>query len=175
MKKIALTAGLLGAISLAFATRPVEPAPSTPAVAPFHCQVPCGIYGDKMRIEMLMEDATTIEKAMGEITKMEKADSFAYNQMVRWVVNKEEHAQNIQDQVAAYWMAQRVKAPREDTAENMKKYHTQLRTLHAVTVAAMKCKQTTDKANVEALRAAANRFAATYFSKEDLQHLREHR
>ncbi len=47
------------------------PFSSTPAgvashvtASPFHCQVPCGIYGDKMRVDMMMEDLATIEKAM---------------------------------------------------------------------------------------------------------------
>ena len=49
---------------------PVTP----PAVDPqpvLHCQVPCGIYGDRMRIDMLMEDAATIEKGMAMITQLE--------------------------------------------------------------------------------------------------------
>ena len=29
-----------------------------------HCQVPCGIYGDEMRFEMMDEDIDTIEKSM---------------------------------------------------------------------------------------------------------------
>ncbi|MCH2104180.1 MAG: superoxide dismutase, Ni [Planctomycetes bacterium] len=150
---------------------------ASPDVSPRHCQVPCGIYGDMMRINMLMEDADTIEKAMNSLQAMDAEENPSKNQMVRWVMNKESHAQNIQDTVAAYWLAQRVKAPKEKDAAGKDKYHAQLASLHRVTVAAMKCKQTTDKAHVDALRQAALDFSDTYFSAEDLkdlEHIRSH-
>ena len=144
---------------------PVEP-------QPFHCQVPCGIYGDLMRIDMLMEDAATIEKGMNSIVELERADQMNSNQMVRWVMNKDTHAAAIQETVASYWLAQRIKAPKDDAGKA--KYHQQLALLHGITVAAMKCKQTTDKAHVETLRSLAREFSGTYFSKEDLEHIHEH-
>ena len=145
---------------------------TSPAVSPRHCQVPCGIYGDKMRIDMMMEDAATIEKAMTSLQAMDAEENPSKNQMVRWVMNKESHAQNIQDTVAAYWLAQRVKAPKDASGND--KYHAQLSSMHRITVAAMKCKQTTDKAHVDALRKAALDFSGTYFSAEDLEHIKSH-
>ena len=50
----------------------------------------------------------------------------------------------------------------------------QLELLHRITVAAMKCKQTTDTAHVATLRTLAHEFSETYFSKEDMEHLKEH-
>ncbi|MDA1265544.1 MAG: superoxide dismutase [Ni] [Planctomycetota bacterium] len=138
--------------------------------APVHCQVPCGVYGDKMRIDMLLEDAATIEKAMQAIA----AEDTNKNQGVRWIMNKESHAQNIQDMVAAYWLTQRIKAPKEGDDDAKGKYLRQLALMHQLTVSAMKCKQTTDVAHVETLRKTAAAFSATYFSEEDLKHLREH-
>lgn len=150
------------------------PAPA-PAAAPVHCQVPCGIYGDTMRIDMLLEDFATIEKAMGEITKLEElGEAGNRNQLVRWVMTKDEHAQKVQDQIASYWLAQRIKAPAEDSTEALERYHRQLALLHGVTVKAMKCKQTVDTAHVKDLRALVQDFSATYFSKEDLEHLEMH-
>ena len=35
-----------------------------PASVQAHCQIPCGIYGDEMRFQMLEEHITTIEKSM---------------------------------------------------------------------------------------------------------------
>lgn len=154
------------------------PATSAPKLAPAplpHCQVPCGIYGDSMRIDMMMEDVTTIEKGMKTIAEMEKSGEIAHNQMVRWVLTKDEHAAKIQEQVASYWLAQRIKHPAEGTDEAaMAKYHRQLELLHGITVAAMKCKQTTDLAWGAEIRELAMSFSDTYFSKEDLEHLREH-
>lgn len=146
----------------------------SPAPAPYHCQVPCGIYGDRMRVDMLMEDAATIEKGMGQITALEEAGGKPANQLVRWVVTKDEHAAKIQEQVASYWLAQRVKAPAEGDAEGRAKYVRQLELMHGITVAAMKCKQTTDAAHVATLRRLALEFSGTYFSAEDLEHIRAH-
>ncbi len=147
------------------------PAPTATPPVP-HCQVPCGIYGDSMRIAMLLEDTTTIEKGMKTISDMEKSGEFPHNQMVRWVMTKDEHAAKIQEQVASYWLAQRIKIPAEGAGEAARaKYHRQLALLHGITVAAMKCKQTTDTTWTEKLRKHAKDFSETYFSAEDLEHL----
>ena len=50
----------------------------------------------------------------------------------------------------------------------------QLELMHGLTVAAMKCKQTTDVAHVATLRKLTDAFAGTYFSKEDLEHMKGH-
>jgi nickel superoxide dismutase len=162
-----IAVGGAAAVSTSATSTPVEPVAAITAV---HCQVPCGIYGDKMRIDMLLEDAATIEKAMNSIS----AADTSKNQSVRWVMNKESHAQNIQDMVAAYWLSQRIKAPKEKVEGAVAKYQAQLAAMHQLTVAAMKCKQTTDTAHVATLRRVAADFSATYFSADDLKHLREH-
>lgn len=142
---------------------------------PFHCQVPCGIYGDRMRIDMLMEDAATIEKGMNSIVELERSDQMNSNQMVRWVMNKDTHAAAIQETVASYWLAQRIKAPKDSSdAGARENYVKQLELMHGITVAAMKCKQTTDKAHVATMRKLALEFSGTYFSGDDLKHIREH-
>ncbi len=170
MNRLALSAALLGAVSLGFANAatPVEP-----NAAPFHCQVPCGIYGDEMRIAMMQEDIETIAKGMSQIREMEAADSFAHNQMVRWVMNKDTHAGAIQEQVASYWLAQRIKAPKD--RGGAERYVRQLKVLHGITVAAMKCKQTTDAAHVEKLRGLVKELRNAYFSEADLKHMGEHK
>ena len=172
MQRLALPLLIAAAGALSAATPPSALAPAAAPATAVHCQVPCGIYGDQMRIDMLMEDCATIEKAMTTLQAMDAEESPSKNQMVRWVMTKEQHAQNIQDTVAAYWLAQRVKAPKD--ASGADKYHAQLTSMHRITVAAMKCKQTTDKSHVEALRKTALEFSATYFSGEDLEHIRSH-
>jgi nickel superoxide dismutase len=164
---------IAGAASFGFALPVVNHlAPSVPT---FHCQVPCGIYGDRMRIDMLMEDAATIEKGMQSIAELEASAEHDPNQLVRWIMTKDEHAQAIQERTASYWLAQRIKAPKEtDDGKARAKYLNQLELMHGITVAAMKCKQTTDTAHVETLRKLALEFSATYFSAEDLGHIREH-
>ena len=61
-----------------------------------------------------------------------------------------------------------------DTAAH-NKYVTQTTTLHQMLVAAMKCKQTVDKKYCVELRNLIDRFNAAYFSKADLEHLKQHK
>jgi len=75
-----------------------------------HCEVPCGIYDDELRVELIYEHISTIEKAIKQIEELEKEIPVNYNQMIRWVNTKEEHATKIQDIVNQYFMTQRVKA-----------------------------------------------------------------
>ena len=37
-----------------------------------HCQIPCGIYGDYTRIDLLREHIATIEKSMNQINELSK-------------------------------------------------------------------------------------------------------
>ncbi len=173
LRSLALLGGLGAAAVSATPSAPVAPEPGVPATV--HCQVPCGIYGDSMRIDMWMEDAATIQKGMTTLVAMDAEAAPSKNQMVRWVMTKDAHAQAIQDNVAGYWLAQRIKAPTDRNDEAARdRYHRQLELLHGITVAAMKCKQTTDGAHVKKLRELALDFSGTYFKAEDLEHIRSH-
>jgi nickel superoxide dismutase len=88
-----------------------------------HCQIPCGIYDDELRV------------------------------------------QEIQDLVADYFLCQRIKAPESKDGKPWEQYVAQLTTLHQIEVAAMKAKQTTDLANVEALRSLIATFRTAYFGE----------
>jgi nickel superoxide dismutase len=79
-----------------------------------HCQIPCGIYGDQARFDMLAEHITTIEKSMQQITELSQKDKRNFNQIVRWIQNKEKHADELSHIVTYYFMAQRIK-PAGDT------------------------------------------------------------
>ena len=134
---------------------------SIPSVSA-HCQVPCGIFNDGARIESLREDTTTIAKAQRHITSL-SADSakdraFVMNQGTRWVTTKETHADDIIRSVSEYFLAQRVKVGLPDHAAYLDK----LARHHAVMVAAMKCKQSTDPATAEVLKAAIDALAQDY-------------
>lgn len=120
-----------------------------------HCEIPCGIYGDSTRIELIREHITTIEKSMDMIRKLEAGEKTEYNQLVRWIVNKEEHASKLQQIVSQYFMTQRIKPETE-------KYAEKLSLLHRMLIHAMKCKQTTDPKEVEELRSLTDQFAILY-------------
>ena len=73
-----------------------------------HCEIPCGIYNDAMRLDVIAEDITTIEKSMKEINELSKAGEKNYNQLVRWIMNKEHHSDSLCDMVTQYFMKQRI-------------------------------------------------------------------
>ena len=126
-----------------------------------HCQVPCGIYGDQLRFEQLLEDTKTIAKAQGQINELAPSAKTGQdsNQLVRWVVTKETHAGTIQNVIADYFLAQRIKS-------DSPRYTDQLKAAHAVTVAAMKCKQSTDAATASVLEKAIHDLYRAYEGKE---------
>ncbi len=128
-----------------------------------HCEIPCGIYGDSVRITMIREHITTIEKSMIQIEELSKSSEPNYNQLVRWVVNKEEHAKKIQDIVSQYFLHQRIKLVDPSQEEAYAKYQKHLELLHKMLVYSMKCKQTTDLEFIENLRSTVTDFEKAYF------------
>ena len=130
-----------------------------------HCQVPCGIYGDDARFDAIAEHITTIEKSMKLITELSGEDKPNMNQIVRWVNNKDHHADELSEIVTYYFMAQRVKLPAAGDTKAYNEYVKKLTLLHELLVYSMKAKQTTDLANVEKLRVALEKFHNAYAAK----------
>ncbi len=128
-----------------------------------HCEIPCGIYGDETRFALLREHVATVEKSMKEIESLSAAGEKNYNQIVRWVANKEQHCLEIQHIATQYFLAQRVKplTPEAD-AQAKQKYYTELRVLHEIVVYAMKAKQTTDTATTAKLLELIDQFEHVY-------------
>jgi nickel superoxide dismutase len=137
---------------------------SLPAEA--HCQIPCGIYDDELRVQLIEEHIGTVEKSMKKIAEIGAADTVDHNQLVRWVGNKEAHAQEIQDIVTAYFMAQRIKPPKDHSDENaVHEYMHKLALLHGIQIHAMKAKQSTDLTQIETMRELTGTFRAAYFGE----------
>ena len=122
-----------------------------------HCEIPCGIYDDQARINMILEHIATIEKSMQQIKIIEKEKAPDYNQLVRWIMNKEHHATEIQTIVTQYFMTQRIKL-------GVKDYNKKLSLLQQMLVYSMKCKQTTDLENAAKLREFVKQFHQLYFA-----------
>jgi nickel superoxide dismutase len=137
-----------------------------------HCQVPCGIYGDKTRIEMLREHITTIEKSMKQINKLSKNSAANINQLVRWVNNKDHHADAFTEIVTYYFLTQRIKIKDPQEKAEYPKYQQKLSLLHQMMVFSMKCKQSTELKNVDKLKVLVDAFEGIYFSEEDKKHLK---
>lgn len=139
-----------------------------------HCEIPCGIYNDMVRLVMLEEDIATVEKSMKQITALSSEQPTNYNQLVRWVVNKDNHASKIQETVTQYFMTQRIKPVADGNSDEGQKYQRELALLHGLLVHSMKAKQTTDVAHVEKMRTLVGEFADSYLSEADRKHLKEH-
>ena len=75
-------------------------------------------------------------------------------------MNKETHANEIQQIVTQYFMTQRIKVDAKD-------YNEKLKVLHHMLIYAMKCKQTTDLANTEKLKSLLREFEILYHGHSD--------
>jgi len=139
-----------------------------------HCEIPCGIYNDEMRFEIILEHIQTIEKSIHEIKHLsdhnwkayklsEASDPVNTNQLVRWINNKEKHAEEIQHTISQYFLTQRIKWSDEMKPEEQKSYSDQISLCHKILVYAMKTKQSLDLSNVETLKKSVADFKKIYF------------
>jgi len=131
-----------------------------------HCEIPCGIYGDPMRLDMMAEHVATLEKSITEIDRLSAAGDKNYNQLVRWVMNKEQHADAFSDIITQYFLKQRIKPAGKDGGKAYEDYIHKLTLLHRMLVTSMKCKQTTDLENIAALRSLLAEFRTAYLGEE---------
>jgi len=135
-----------------------------------HCQIPCGIYDDQTRFDMIAENITTIEKSMKLIAELSREDKPNLNQVVRWVQNKEKHADDTSHIITYYFMAQRIKPADKTDSEAYNEYVKKLTLLHEMLIYSMKAKQSTDPANVEKLKALLTEFQNVYSDKTSREH-----
>ncbi len=120
-----------------------------------HCQIPCGIYDDARIFDELEQHITTIEKSINSITSSENT-----HDITRWTINKEEHAQKIQDIASSYFLAQRIKPSTPSYVQHLMR-------LHQMTMSAMKAKQSVDLKNVEELKSIVSHYEKLYFAPHD--------
>lgn len=129
---------------------------NTPLYLNAHCEIPCGIYDDQLRINLLYEHVKTLDKSIDEIVLLSNEDNKNFNQIVRWVNNKETHANEIQNIVSQYFLSQRIKTDQDS-------YHEKLEILHQIIVYSMKAKQSVDKSNTLKLNELIKSFEKLYF------------
>jgi ubiquitin len=131
-----------------------------------HCQVPCGIFDDPKLVAELQEAVATITKASAQINELfaSTMDAQKFNQATRWVNTKEEHCGKIITLVSEYCLCQRVKPVGADKSPFTSEFDftEALKAHHAVLMAAMKAKQSTDKAWPEKLDEAVKLMSKMY-------------
>ncbi|NIA15285.1 MAG: superoxide dismutase [Nitrospiraceae bacterium] len=131
-----------------------------------HCQIPCGIYDDDVRFTLLSENIATIEKSMRLITELSAEAGENANQIVRWTINKENHADAFAEIITKYFLQQRIKPVAKDDKEAYAAYTEKVVLCHQMLVATMKAKQTTDQEHVDKLRALLAEFEEAYHGKD---------
>tara|TARA_X000000950_G_C13861230_1_gene638818 strand:+ start:415 stop:882 length:468 start_codon:yes stop_codon:yes gene_type:complete len=131
-----------------------------------HCQIPCGIYSDNEKILQIYEDLKTIEKAMDKIIDLSNNnDPQSLNQISRWTIAKESHAQNIQTIASEYFLTQRIKESSED-------YVDKVTILHKLLISTMKCKQSVDQKHVVKSKTLLDTFSEIYLDDHSYEHLK---
>jgi len=131
-----------------------------------HCQVPCGIYDDDTRFTLMSECVATIEKSVKEINRLSADPKPDYNQLVRWVDNKDKQADDLGEIVSYYFMAQRIKPADKADAAAYAKYVEQLTLAQQLLIQAMKAKQSSGPAAAAQLRKQLEVFQTSYQSQK---------
>ena len=139
-----------------------------------HCQVPCGIYNDRLRVDLMAEHLRTIEKAMKQVQLLKEAEDVNANQIVRWIQNKEKHAEELSDIITFYFMAQRIKPTSEGSSKAYTRYVKELTLLHRLLVTTMKAKQGTDPAVIKTARTYLSDFSKSYLGEDVHGHGHSH-
>ena len=138
-----------------------------------HCQVPCGVYDDARKIIEIEEHIQTINIAMESIltiTSKNKQTAQEMNQLVRWIITKEEHAQHIQNTIMEYFLSQRIK-PKESNNDDYLKYVSMTTLCQQIIFYAMKTKQSVDIKHLGELSKILNEFENIYFDSHGIEHL----
>ena len=127
-----------------------------------HCEVPCGIYDDDARFTELAEHITTMEKAMKNIVELGQQSPTNYNQIVRWVTTKDDHAEKFQYIVSQYFMTQTIKPVDPSDKKAYSAYLKKIELAHHLLVYSMKAKQGTDLEVIKTLRSKLEAFKKAY-------------
>lgn len=141
---------------------------AVPGLVSAHCEIPCGIYDDETKFKELGQHVDTIEKSVREIQALEAAAKPDMNQLVRWINNKDAHADKIKEEVANYFLSQRVRFPEKE--EEREAYDRQLELLHRITVYSMQAKQTADFKAVLLLRESLVSYRELYWKIHGHEH-----
>lgn len=128
-----------------------------------HCQIPCGIYHDQMVVNGLKEDVETLTKSVNAIHTNAKVTAQDQNQLIRWVMNKEKHADKLANTLVEYFLKQRITLDAE-------KLQDKVVSVHKMLVLSMKVKQSVDLGTVAELKKELN----TFITLMDLDHPENH-
>ena len=119
---------------------------------------------------MMAEHIATIEKSIKTINELSSQEKPDMNQLVRWIQNKDHHADELSNIITYYFMAQRLKPIEKTDAADYQKYLTKLTLLHQMLVTSMKSKQGTDLATTKQLNDLLLQFKKAYSEEHGHEH-----
>jgi len=119
---------------------------------------------------MMAEHIATIEKSIQSINELSGQEKPNMNQLVRWIQNKDNHADQLSEVITYYFMAQRLKPAEKTDAAAYEKYLTKLTLLHQMLVTSMKSKQGTDLATTKQLNDLLSQFKKAYYEEHGHEH-----
>ncbi|WP_029520013.1 superoxide dismutase [Ni] [Persephonella sp. IF05-L8] len=136
-----------------------------------HCQIPCGIYDDGARFTLLYEYIATMDKSISKIKELsKKTDAYSKNQLVRWVINKDKHAEKFKKILWQYFFTQRIKPVSPENKDKYHKYLREVELIHQLSFYAMKVKQNVDTKYTQKLIELLKEFEELYTGKKDKDH-----
>ena len=123
-----------------------------------HCDIPCGIY-DPISAKIA---AQTVQKMVLRIESLEGVnDAATANTMARYITVKEEHAELCKHELRVLWAD--YTWPGTDANEIAAKFNAALKL-------AGQCKQTVSMENAEALVAAVDDIASTFWATKGVEY-----
>lgn len=88
-----------------------------------HCQLPCGIYHDDMVYEEIDQYVETMFKGVSVLDENKFSTPTEKNQIIRWIINKEESSNGIATRITEYFLQQKIKPGEEDTDRKLRSAH----------------------------------------------------
>ncbi len=122
-----------------------------------HCDIPCGIY-DPISAKIA---AQTVQKMVLRIGQLEGDDVASQNSLSRYITVKEEHAELCKHELRVLWAD--YTWPGTDANEIAAKFNAALKL-------AGQCKQTVSMDNAEALVAAVDDIASTFWGTKGVEY-----
>jgi nickel superoxide dismutase len=88
-----------------------------------HCQMPCGIYHDDMVYDQIDQFVETVVKGISVMEDNHFTTIQDRNEFIRWVVQKENLANETAHLIMTYFLQQKIKPGEEDTPKRIESAH----------------------------------------------------
>lgn len=88
-----------------------------------HCQMPCGIYHDDIVYDQIDQYIETMVKAVSKIKDSKFTTPFEHNELIRWVMTKDNMSNQTAELIMTYFLQQKIKPGEKDTPKQLESAH----------------------------------------------------